>query len=464
MKKRLLILLIAITTVTVSCGDDFTLLAPISDRNVENFYQTDTDFIVAINGAYESLADNDAYGRNYVLLVEMRGDNTDNGGGNTGLAEEFFRLNTFNELATSSVLSSAWAGAYRGIARTNTILSRLENVDLSSTDLEDRIRGEALFIRGLLYYNLATIFGNVPLQLEEVTSTEVEIVQVTPSDVYAQIASDMQVAATLLPVSYSDAGDIGRVTRGAALTLQGLAELSNGNNSTAEGPLREVVNSNQYDLVENYSDIWGPDNENNEESVFEIQYKAGGTGTGSGFTEFYTPFGTSGGVGGGNAPQVISDAFLTIYDDEDDRFWGGSVDSTDEGGVYSAKYVDTPFDQFDADNNFIVFRYADVLLMLAEAVGDTPEGWGLINEVRERSGLIVPAETLGETFEDVLLLERQREFAHENKRWPDLLRFDRAAEVMSVQLGIPESDVRLLFPIPQREIDVSGGRLTQNPL
>ena len=468
-KLKSYLLVLPVVLLAVSCSDDFTILAPQSERNVENFYKTETDFITALNGSYSLLADDGAYGRNYTLLLEMRADNMSNGGGNTGLSETLYRIETFSELEDAGELETTWSGGYAGIASTNTILARLEGAGLANTELSDRIQGEALFIRSLFYYNLAVIFGNIPLQLDEVSGPDIEINQVSASTIYAQIAEDLELAESLLPTSYSGA-DVGRATSGAAATLLGLVELTAGNNTEAAAALRRVVDSEEYDLVDNYADLWGISNENNVESIFEIQYKAGGTGTGSSYTEFYTPFGTSGGVGGGNAPQLITDDVLSIYDNTDDRFWGGTFDSTlvdDSYTNYVKKYESTPFDNFDADNNFVVFRYADVLLMLAEAIGESPEAYDLINEVRERSGITTPVESETGTFEEKLLLERRREFAVEAKRWPDLLRFGVAEEVMAAHLqelgeSVTESDIRLIYPIPQREIDAAPDAMVQN--
>jgi starch-binding outer membrane protein, SusD/RagB family len=465
--KKLLLVLPAFLLL-VSCGDDFTILAPQSERNVENFYRTDTDFRIAINGAYAGLASNDAYGRNYMLLHEMRSDNTTNGGGATGLAESLERITKFEELTSAGELERTWAGAYRIIARTNTILGRIDNVDFDDPALGERVRGEALFIRSLVYYNLAVTFGNIPLQLEEVTNTNIEINQVDANAVYSQIASDLAAAEGFLPASY-DGVDIGRATSGAAATLLGLVELTAGNNGQAEQALRRVVDSEQYDLVANYADIWGPSNENNIESIFEIQYKSDSEGAGSGFTEYYSPdLSESGGVGGGNVPQGLTDDVLTIFDGDDDRGLGGTYGLTEEeADEYLSKYDATQPNPFDSDANFMVFRYADVLLMLAEAIGESPEAYDLIDEVRERAGLITPSATLAGSFEEILLLERRREFVGENKRWPDLLRFGVAPQVMADFLsdeGFTPSDIRLLYPIPQRELDAAPGQLTQNPL
>ena len=287
--------ILALSTALIlgGCGEDFTRLSPISERNVENFYRTPTDFEVAINGAYSPRASNGAYNRSYVLLHEMRSDNTMNGGGSTGLAEVYFRIAHFSELATASELSSPWTPAYQGIARANTILGRIDN--LADGSFKDRIRGEALFIRSLFYYQLAVLWGNVPLQIEEVRSPNVDVNQVSADVIYTQIASDLETAQGLLPASYN-ASNVGRATSGAANTLLGLVYLTNGQKSEAVTALRRVVNSGQYQLLDDYADLWGVQNENNAESVFELQYKAGGTDTGSQFTDYYTPFGDTGGL------------------------------------------------------------------------------------------------------------------------------------------------------------------------
>lgn len=469
MKKLITIsLFVPVFLLCVSCGDDFTLLAPQSERNVENFYQTDSDFITAINGSYAKLADDGAYGRSYVLLHELRSDNTFNAGGATGLAESLERIARFNELTTATELEDAWTGGYAIIAQTNTILSRQPNVDFDNPALGQQVRGEALFIRSLVYYNLATIFGNIPLQLDEVTTPDVDINQVSADVIYDQIAGDLEEAEGLLPDSFSGS-NIGRATSGAAATLLGLVELTNGNNAEAEEALRRVMNSDQYELVPDYADLWGVSNQNNEESIFEIQYQSGGQGTGSSFTEFYSPdFEQSGGVGGGNAPQLVTEDLLEIYDDDDERFFGGSFGITEEDeDPYLSKYDGEQFSAFDADNNFVVFRYADVLLMLAEAIGESAESWDLIDEVRERAGLTTPAQELDGSFEQILLEERRKEFVGENKRWPDLLRIGVAPQIMSAFYaddGFTPDDIRLLYPIPQRELDAAPGELTQNPL
>ena len=152
----------------------------------------------------------------------------------------YHRIAHFSELSTQEELSIPWTTAYQGIARHELILDRLDN--LEDQQVASRIQGEALFIRSLFYYHLAVLWGNVPLQIEAVTSPNVEVNQVGADVVYAQIAGDLETAQGLLPASYSGA-DVGRATSGAANTLLGLVYLTNGQSAPAAEALRRVVSS-----------------------------------------------------------------------------------------------------------------------------------------------------------------------------------------------------------------------------
>lgn len=460
MKKRILPLLLAPVLLVTACSDDFTLLSPISERNVGSYYQTQSDFQVAINGAYDALQGNGAFGMNYVLFMEMRADNAANGGGATGLAATLEAIDTFTEIATASELKSTWATAYSGIARCNTILARIDDASFTSEETRSRIKGEALFVRSLLYYHLAVVFGNVVSQFEEATSPEAPVVQVTASEIYNQIEQDLQTARGLLPESYSGA-DQGRATRHAAAALLGRVYLANGKSAQAVDPLRSVITSGRHSLLPSYGDIWGVDNEFNAESIFEVQYVKGGIGEGSAFTDMFTPNGLAGGVGGGGAPQDVTPDIVAAYEAGDARM-DATLDMTDPDNPWVKKYDSTPFGPLDSDVNWMEIRYAEVLLNLAEALGEGAEAYQLINQVRARAGLgPIDASTPG-SFAAKLLQERRVEFAFENKRWPDLLRFGVAKSVMSAHLSVPESEITLLFPIPQSEIDVAPDDMQQN--
>jgi hypothetical protein len=459
MKKRFLILLLPL--LFVSCGEDFTTLSPISERNAQNFYNTQTDFEVAIAGAYDALQSNGTFGVNYILMLEMRADNGANGGGATGLAASLEHLDTFKEISTAGELSRTWNDSYKGIARCNTILSRIDGINFTENSVKDQIKGEALFIRSLLYYNLAVIFGNIPEQFEEVTSPNVAVNQVSASVIYDHIITDLADAETLLPTTPGD----GRAAKYAAAALQGRVQLQAGNASAAVAPLQRVVDSKVYELVPNFSDLWGAANEGNVESIFEVQYISGGLGEGSAFTDMYTPNGVGGGVGGGVSPQNVTDDVIAAFDStNDERFWA-TFDTVGQGpdNFWVKKFDSHPSNAFDAPNNWVEIRYAEVLLNLAEAMGEGQAAYDLINEVRNRAGLADISAASPGSFKDKLLKERRLEFAFENKRWPDLLRFGKAKSVMAAQLGISEAEVTLLYPIPLGAIDVAPDEMTQNP-
>ena len=132
MKKSLLILLLPL--LFISCSEDFTVLGPISERNVVNYYKTQSDFEVAINGAFDALQSNGTFGVNFVLFMEMRADNTANGGGATGLAETLEDIDKFAEIPTANELNSTWIASYDGIARANTIISRIDGIEFISEE------------------------------------------------------------------------------------------------------------------------------------------------------------------------------------------------------------------------------------------------------------------------------------------------------------------------------------------
>ena len=449
MKKLILTLLLPL--LFISCSEDFTVLGPISERNVVNYYKTQSDFEVAINGAFDALQSNGTFGVKYVLFMEMRADNTANGGGATGLAETLEDIDTFGEIPTASELNDSWIASYDGIARANTIISRIDDVTFTSDDVKNRIKGEAHFIRSMLYYHLAVIFGNVPLVTAEVTAPQnMNLNQVSADQVFAQIATDLTAAEGLLPTT-------GRVSSGAAAALLGRVYLQAPDNASAVAPLKRVVASNVYSLEANYADIWGPANEGSSEILFQVEFMSGNVGEGSSFTDMFTESGVAGGVGGGVAPQTVTQDFIDSYEAGDLR-QGATLSES----ATVEKFEDNPTSPFDSDVNWVEIRYAEVLLNLAEAVGEGAEGYGYINQVRARAGLAAIDGTTPGSYNDKLLHERRIELAFENKRWPDLLRHGKAKSVMASHLSIGEGSVTLLFPIPQSQIDVAPDEMSQN--
>jgi hypothetical protein len=459
MKSKIYVLIMAMFL--VSCGDDFTSLSPISQRNVDNFYNNPNDFVLAINATYGALQLNGMYNQSYWVMFEMRSDNTDQGPDVTGLANELAVVNVFSENALNQFMGDAYKDSYVLITRANIILDKIDGVAMDNA-LRNRIKGEALFLRSLAYYHLAIAFDNIPLILSEVTDINSTVVQSNAQAVYTQIASDLAQAEEFLPVRQTGA-NLGRATKGAAATLLAKVHLTLGQNSAAATVLRRIIGQYGYSLLPNYASLWGVGNKNNAESIFEVQYRAGGFGTGSPFTNYFSPNAfLQNGLG--NARNRPTQNMYDAYEAGDARrdisvgtSYVNQAGNTVEA-LYILKYRSNPFTNNDSDINWPVFRYADVLLMLAEAIGEGAEAYGLINQVRARAGLApIDASTPG-TFQQKLLRERRVELAFENHRWPDLRRFGVAQQTMQ---GIGLSP-KMLFPIPQREIDVTPG-MQQNP-
>lgn len=470
--------------VLIGC-DSFVDKAPISNPSRANFYQTQEDFETAIAGAYDALQLTGTFSNNYWMLYEMRGDNTDQGPDQTGLAQKIALLNRFEETTTNELVQQAWIDTYDGIERVNVILGQLEN--LPDGSFKDRIRGEALFLRSLFYYHAAVAWGNITLKTEPTIGPD-DAANVSnqtggPGAVYQQIAQDLETAQNLLPnqSDYTES-EAWKASSAAANTLLGKVYLTMGNQSEAQSVLQRVIDNSQEDgvprLLNNYSDLWGPANENNAESIFEVQYTTT-SGEGSPFTNTFSPSSDLQ-TGEGLAENRPTPSMENAYLDESGPRFRASMDTSyvnSEGETvlarYITKYESDPFANFEAENNWIVLRYADVLLMMAEAIGPTGttadgrNGWDLIDEVRDRS---LPASQhdvdRSGNFYEQLLRERRVELAFENHRWPDLKRFeqylngvafDRVSDEIS---GLTQDDFNLLFPIPQREVDVAG--LDQN--
>ncbi len=449
--------LLALAGTLTACGDDFTLLAPESQRNAANFFDSPGDYEIAVNGIYDALQLNGTYGGDYWMLMEMRSDNTDQGPDVTGLAAALAAVNEFKELPTSEIVLNAWVDSYQGVARANLVLARLGDIPLPA-GLRDRYEGEALFLRSLFYYNLAMAYGNITLILEATSSPNQKINQVPASEVFAQLKTDLTRAATLLPPT-----NPGRATAGSAQALLAKVLLVQGDKSGAATVLRGLMDG-RYRLLDDYEDLWQGRNENSAESIFEVQFKKGGIGEGNPLTTTFSPALQSNGAYR-NRPTMD---MLEAYEAANDPRFDASMDTvytTSAGDLTDARWVQKydgiPFAPGDADNNFIVLRYADVLLMLAEALGEGPEAYGLINQVRDRAGMPDISATTPGSFEDKLLHERRVELAFENHRWFDLRRFGRESDVAANEAAV--TSVKKLFPIPQREIDTAPEVMKQNP-
>ena len=387
------------------------------------------------------------------------------------------------------MIANFWKAAYKVINRTNTILGRIDGIEIN-TELANRYKLECKFIRALMYFNLVRVYGDVPLVLKEISISEsYDILREPKENVYNQIIADLKEAQDL-PVSYSTAED-GRATQGAAKALLANVYMTLHKYAEAETILAEIINSGRYSLLENtpgslnidgYKNVFSPVNHNSKEGIFEIHFLKGGYGEGSNYANNFAPenSGTNvvavGGTGGNNIPEMdIYNAYeegdlrrdfsmsLGYYDNRKNNEW---VESR-----YVCKFMDVPYQNNDASNNYPVIRYADVILMYAEALnqnGKTAEACKYLNMTRRRGFGYQTTETspvdlqTTDKAQFALMVEQERrvELAFENHRWFDLIRTGRAVEVMRSK-GFSLNETNLICPIPQKQIDVNP-KLTQN--
>ena len=486
MKLKYNLIAIALLGFSFSSCSDFLEQNPQTDLSENDFYKTADDILSAVNGAYSSLQEGDIYG-NWYVFGEIPSDNTRNQlSGSVTTQNEFdqFYIDTQN-----SMIANFWKAAYKVINRTNTILGRIDGIEIN-TELANRYKLECKFIRALMYFNLVRVYGDVPLVLKEISISEsYDILREPKENVYNQIIADLKEAQDL-PVSYSTAED-GRATQGAAKALLANVYMTLHKYAEAETILAEIINSGLYSLLENtpgslnidgYKNVFSPVNHNSKEGIFEIQFLKGGYGEGSNYANNFAPenSGTNvvavGGTGGNNIPEMdIYNAYeegdlrrdfsmsLGYYDNRKNNEW---VESR-----YVCKFMDVPYQNNDASNNYPVIRYADVILMYAEALnqnGKTAEACKYLNMTRRRGFGYQTTETspvdlqTTDKAQFALMVEQERrvELAFENHRWFDLIRTGRAVEVMRSK-GFSLNETNLICPIPQKQIDVNP-KLTQN--
>ena len=392
--------LLALATLgTSSCSKDFIdLNDPIRLPSSEG-YSDSLSIVTGVTAAYSSLQDLYGNGSNRGLFVfaEIPSDNSF-----TVISGEL--LNEFNDFTISSInprLQSQWLVTYRAIARCNIILNRASGVKLTAAT-RNRFFGEVRFIRALAYFNAVRTWGDVPLVTAEIASiAEAYQFGRTPkAQVYAQIEQDLAFAETNLPVAQTGA-NLGRITKGAAQGLLGKVLLTEKKYAEAAVALQKVIDGNAYALQTTYANIFLTTNEMNTEIQAAARYTKGGLGIGSSFSTWFMPVlpaavatTVNGNVGVGQQfnsvdPDLV--AAFTASGATDVRAAASFGASTTAGVTlyFTRKYNDVPTTAFDAENDWIILRYADVLLMYAEAVNEAggPNALALdaVNRVIRRS-------------------------------------------------------------------------------
>lgn len=516
MKRIIILFTAAITMILAGCQKSLNIANPDQVSTLQ-FWKTQNDALLGVNSIYSTFHREGLCRWNFFATM-IRSDEGWSKSGDPNIIANFdqFIVSDYNYGNVYGI----WADNFIGINRANEVLDNVPNITMDA-NLKNQYLGEAYFLRAFFYYQLAMFFGNVPVLLH--VSDPADKTATSPqSAVYAQIVKDCTSAAQLLPASYSGS-DIGRATKGAANALMAKAYMQQRNYQAALAPLQAVIQSGKYSLVANYQDNFLESTEFNSESVFELGNALNPNDThdddtdqgaednlnyGSSIPPFFAPPGlgftdgearrwpigefekektTTGerdprlavtflfdstDVRGPQFTQIYGQSFASRY---------GTANVSNDNYVWFAKLLDDNngtapapgnFEIFHSPNNYRFIRYADVLLMYAEALnatGSTSDAYQYVDKVRQRAGLpTLTSAKPGMTqtqFLDQIKHERITELTGEGHRWEDLARWgDLSPALASRDAGFKNFVVgkNEFFPIPQHEIDFNPN-IKQNP-
>jgi hypothetical protein len=483
--RRIIYFGILIISVGLSFGcKKFLTVDPPYSQDVENFFQSPEDYDRALTGAYDMLQ-----GSFMTLWIgEIASDNSIAGGESVNDTQGLHQIDNMTHGGVNNELRNVLRWNYTGITRANYILENKDNIDFVG---KDHILAEAKFLRAYYYFELVKYFGDVPLIIDKRLGIDeaLQIPRSPKAEVYAQIEKDFSEAAEVLNTIATQKG---RATKGAALSFLGKVYLYQNKFAEAASTFDEVINSGSYSLIPNYNDLFSVSNENNSETIFDVQYTGleggsygclicleGNAAVGfQGIRQYNGPV-----YGDGNSYNLPTQALFDAFSPIDPRRGATVLDieafiaaqpnassityaqgAGGHTGFYNNKYIKRqgeiglPDNDLTSPVNYRVMRYADVLLMAAEAhyqTGNTSKAQQLVNQVRVRAG--VPGLAVNSI--NVIYKERRFELSGEGLRFFDLVRTGQAADF--IQGFIPgKHDV---FPIPQVEIDLAGGTWPQNP-
>lgn len=471
MKNIFCIMIMAFLLMVSSCSKKFIERPPVSSVTIDVLYKTDKDYQDAVIGAYQALRNQYA---NMWQFGDIRGDDAWIQVSNqpSTMAVDVFSINS-----SDALLNTTWANYYIVINRANNILSRIVNADAAVIKNKDRYIGEAKFLRALAYFDLVRIFGDVQMITDALGAEEVSKTGRTPAaTVYSDvIIKDFLDASTKLPVVYTGT-EVGRATRGAAKAMLGKVYMTVKDFTKAEAVLQELTTTPfTYALLPNYNDLFDySKNEHHSEYIFDIEYEEGLGGLGSVFTNFFMPnvtallnyYNIKGGFNESMSPTTL---FVNLWQTGDKRKdvsiqCCGSWKNPTTGAVtvfnpstaqsYTMKYVTSVNIAQDSKANWKVIRYADVLLMLAEALnenGKTAAALVPLNQVRTRAGLAVYAGLTQTQIRDNVATERRFELCFEGHRWFDLVRTGKA---LAACAPVGMKDYMYVFPVPLTQVKV----------
>jgi hypothetical protein len=484
---RIAVLLLVVFT--WSCSEDFLERKPKGSLTYDTFFDNEEHAIQATNAIYAHFRSWEMCAFSWIGLTDIISDDADKGS-TPNDAPYMIDVDEFTFDGTNAAVTGAWQGHYHTIFRANLAIDNIPNIDMNAT-LRDRLIGEARFLRAYTYLRLVQWFGDVPLITRTLTDDEYYNQSRAPVDmVYDQIEEDLMYAIDVLPEkSAYDDEDLGRATKGAARGMLAKLYMVTHEYAAALEQCEAIINSGEYSLLAKYQDNFLPIGEHGAESIFEIgavALQAAVAGPGA------TPFNMIQGVRGipnlGWGFNRPSDDLIAEYESSDPRrqatiIYVGEVlpdgekivednpEILNERFNQKAWVPDHAGLQDNGPGNLRILRYADILLLAAEAHNET----GNVMKAREYVNLIRQRARSTNTFilkdlEDMdrnvlrekIYHERRVELAMEQHRWFDLARWGRISDEMSPLKPNFVTPRNLLLPIPLAEIDLTGGILVQN--
>ena len=482
--NKFLFILFCILTLS-SCGDDFVERDPVYAIDSESYFNSEDDYYNALIAAYDLLQSTYLN----VMLGEIASDNTLAGGESPTDAIGIQQVDDMIHTPVNAQLKNIWDWMYAGVNRANYIIEFQDKTDF---DGKNQIIAEAYFLRAYYNFELVKWFGPIPIKENSrfKVGDELTIPRSPVSEVYDLIERDLQFAVENLAISPPQ---VGRASKNAARALLGKAYLYQEKFAESAAVLDQVINSGQYSLVEDYSTLFENESENGPESVFEVQYTdAEGAGFGclqcsegnvavgfNGIRNYNGPVFDSG--FSFNVPTAETYNTFEVGDNRRDVAilnivaWAEETGATygegnEHTGYYNRKYIARKGDANLGDqnltnpNNYRAIRFADVLLMAAEAYNrggiDDAKARTYLNQVRRRAfgDIDHDISASGSALTDFILAERRVELVGEGHRFFDLVRTGRAAGTIP---GF-KPDKNEVFPIPFEEIQFANGNWQQN--
>ncbi len=468
-----------------ACKKSFLELPKEGEVQSSNFWTSAADADKAVSSIYSNLRSWDQVAFSPIAIESLGADDAEKGS-DASDASFLNMYDNFSVTSTQDQLGNFWNGMYKEINLCNQVLDHIDTMGSVATAMKTRYKAEAKFVRAYMYFRLVRAFGGVPLRLHvPLDQNEYNIPRASADDVWNAIEADLNDAAAALPVAYS-AGDIGRITKGGALSLHAKVAMYRKNWADVKSYTDQVIALGVYSLYPNYEKMFRVENENCSESIFEIQC-ALITGNGGASNCQYSQVQGIRGTVSGWGFNIPTTSLVNEFESGDPRLnatvifrgtttvEGDAVPSTVPNPMYNYKsYV--PFSQIitgyteGCQQNVRVIRYADVLLMNAEAnneLGNTTPALAALELVRARaragnSGILPAVTTTDKTaLRNAIWHERRVELAMEFDRYFDVIRQGRAATVFGPKGW--QANKNEVWPIPQTEIDLSNNVLTQNP-